>query len=96
MRSLLLFAVLLAGCGGSDPGERYLSGTWTQEGSTCRFRVIEDGSRLEGWTDDGRRVSGSWPVIVLARPYEAGIAWTRIRPGVYAHGSVEAVLEVRR
>lgn len=96
MNRLLLLAVILAGCGGSDPGERYLSGTWTQGGSTARFRVIEDGSRIEGWTDDGRRISGSWLVIVLTRPYEAGIAWTRVKPGEYENQGVRAVLEVRR
>lgn len=88
--------LVLCGCGGSGPSEAYLSGVWTESGSTARFRVIEKGSQIEGWMDDGRRIGGTWVTIVLTRPYESGVNWNRVRPGEYESQGARATLEVRR
>lgn len=92
---LLLFALVFVGCGGSDPARGYLHGTWEQSGHTCNIRLWDYGNRVEGWTDDGRRVSGDWDRLVLTSDVET-IPWRRVMPTVYANGDVRARLIVHR
>lgn len=93
MRTLTACLILaLWGCGGSDRGsEVYWHGTWTQGGQTARIRFMDIGDHLEGWTDDGRRVSGNWPRLVLNEA-----VWVRGEPGIYRQGTIVARMEVRR
>lgn len=92
MKRLLLLACVLWGCGGHEDGSSgYLRGTWVQEGVTARIRLWDFGDRLEGWTDDGRRVSGDWPRLVLNET-----VWLRESPGVYRNGSIEARMAVSK
>lgn len=96
MKRLLLVSLVLVGCGGNDPSRGYLRGTWTQDGAVANIRLWDFGAKVEGWTDDGRRVTGNWPELVLSEPQGTSQVWTRTTPGRYQSGSESAVMEVRR
>lgn len=96
MKYALFLAIgILAGCGGNEPHRGYLRGTWTQGPATANIRLWDFGDRIEGWTDDGRRVSGNWPRLVLTPPQEPAQEWDRIGGMEYRFGAETAILKVK-